>query len=62
MSKIKWDLESAKWVADKVQNDFSVFPVELIQCVKCGAVLVPHIGHNCKNTVEIEFHEGEVTE
>ena len=58
MSKIKWDLESAKWVADKAQNDISAFPVELIECDKCGAVFLPHIGHDCKNTVDIEFHEG----
>lgn len=57
MSKIKWDLETAKWVADKAQNDIAAFPVELVECEKCGAVFMPELGHDCNNVVEIEFHE-----
>lgn len=57
MSKIKWDLETAKWVADKAQNDIAAFPVELVQCKKCGAVFMPELGHDCNNVIELEFHE-----
>lgn len=62
MSKIKMDLETAKWIADKAQNDISAFPVEFVECDKCGAVFLPHIGHDCSNTVEFEFHDVEGAE
>lgn len=57
MSKIKFDLDTARWIADKAQNDTSVFPVEFATCENCGAAYVPALGHNCMNTVEIDFHD-----
>lgn len=57
MSKIKFDLDTAKWIADKAQNDRSVFPVGFIECEKCGAAYIPSLGHNCRNVIEIDFRE-----
>lgn len=57
MSKIKFDLETAKWIANKAQNDISAFPVELIECDKCGAVFNPSLGHDCTNVINIDFHD-----
>lgn len=59
MSKIKWDLGAAKYVADKAENDISAFPITLYECNRCGAVCVPFLEHDCGNTVEIEFHKSE---
>ena len=59
MSKIKFDLGTAKWIADKAQNDISVFPVELIECDKCGAAFSPSLGHDCTNAIDIDFHDAE---
>lgn len=59
MSKIKFDLKTAKWIADKAQNDISAFPVELIECDKCGAVFSPSLGHDCTNVIDIDFHDAE---
>ncbi len=59
MSKIKMDLETAKWIADKAQNDLSAFPVEFVVCDKCGAAFLPELGHDCTNVIEIDFHETE---
>ena len=57
MSKIKLDLDTARWIADKAQNDRSVFPVAFNACEKCGAAFLPRLRHNCMNTVEIEFND-----
>ena len=57
MNKIKFDLDTARWIADKAQNDTSVFPVEFATCEKCGAAYLPKIGHNCRSVVDIEFHD-----
>ena len=57
MSKIKFDLETAKWIADKAQNDASVFPVEFEECEKCGAAFLPELGHDCTNVIDIDFHD-----
>lgn len=59
MNKIKFDLNTAKWIADKAQNDISAFPVELVECNKCGAVFSPALGHDCTNTIYINFHDAE---
>ena len=59
MSKIKFDLDTAKWIADKAQNDLSAFPVELIECDKCGAVFLLGSAHDCTNTIDIDFHDAE---
>lgn len=57
MSKIKMDLETAKWVADKAQNDIAAFLFEFVECEKCGAVFMPELGHDCNNVIELGFHE-----
>ena len=54
MSTIKMDLNTAKWVADKAQNDLSVFPVEFDICNKCGAAFLPELGHDCGNVIELD--------
>ena len=59
MSKIKMDLDTARWIADKAQNDTSVFPVEFVTCERCGAAFVPSLGHNCRNVIDIDFHDAE---
>lgn len=62
MSKIKMDLKTAKWIADKAQNDLSVFPIEMAECEKCGAVYLSELGHSCEKVIELEFHDVEETE
>lgn len=57
MSKIKFDLEAAKWIVAKAQTDRDAFPVELATCEKCGASYLPELGHTCSNVVEIDFHD-----
>lgn len=57
MKRIKMDLDTARWIADKAQNDTSVFPVEFVTCEKCGAAFVPTPGHNCRNCIEIDFYD-----
>ena len=62
MSKIKMDLETAKWIADKAQNDLSAFPIEMAECEKCGAVYLPELGHDCAKVIELVFHGTEEME
>ena len=57
MSKIKFDLEAAKWIVAKAQTDRGVFPVELATCEKCGASYLPELGHSYSNVVDIDFHD-----
>ena len=59
MSKIKMDLATARWIADKAQNDASVFPVEFEECEKCGAAFLPELGHDCRNVIDMNFNEAE---
>lgn len=61
MSKVKMDLTTAKWIADKAQHDLGAFPVYMVECGKCGAAYIPDMGHDCKTVIELEFTE-EVTE
>ena len=57
MSIITMDLKTAKWIADKAQNDIAAFPVEMAECEKCGAVFIPALGHTCGDTIDLDFHE-----
>lgn len=59
MRKIKMDLATARWIADKAQNDASVFPVEFEKCEKCGGAFLPELGHDCRNVIDINFNEVE---
>ncbi len=55
--KRKMDIETAKYIADKAQNDRSVFPVEFEECERCGAQYIKALGHDCKNVIELTWHE-----
>lgn len=57
--KHKMDLKTAEYIVDKVQNDPSVFPVEFQECPLCGAQYIEELGHDCKNVIELTWHEVE---
>ena len=57
--KRKMDLKTAEYIVDKVQNDPSVFPVEFQECPLCGAQYIEELGHDCKNVIELTWHEYE---
>lgn len=59
MGKLKMDVETAKYVADKARNDSSVFPMEFEECEQCGALYIKALGHDCGNTVEVPTHDVE---
>ena len=53
---MKMDLETAKWLVDKAQNDISAFPVEFEECEQCGAAYLPFLKHDCDHVIDIPFH------
>lgn len=54
--KQKMDIRTAEYIVDKARNDRSVFPMEFVECEKCGAVYIEKLGHNCNNVIELTLH------
>jgi len=61
MKKIrkKMDLNTAMWLVDKAENDRSVFPVTFEECEHCGADYIAKLGHDCNNTIELDWKQKE---
>ena len=61
MKKIrkKMDLNTAMWLVDKAENDRSVFPVTFEECERCGADYIAELGHDCNNTIELDWNQKE---
>lgn len=56
---MKIDLKTAEYIADKAQNDRSVFPIAFEECEKCGAAYIPSLGHDCNKIFDLIMHEVE---
>lgn len=61
--KVEMDLKTVEWIVDHIKaEDYSVFPLSIEECDKCGAMYIESLGHDCNRAIEVTAYEVDDTQ